>query len=89
MIVHKKQDSVNPIAVAVVGIAAASVVGAGIAVALHNEKNREKVKDVIANAKDKTLDFMEILKIKPDIGDEIHTIKKIVTKTKKAVEKNI
>lgn len=58
-----KQDetkgSVNPVVAAVTG----AVVGAGIAVAgavaLKDEKNREKVKEVLSNVKDQAMEYME------------------------------
>lgn len=59
MIVNKKQNGISPIVAAVTGV----VVGAGIAVAgavaLSDEKNREKVKEALTNAKDKTISYVE------------------------------
>lgn len=61
MTVHKKQNGISPIIAAVTGVVvgAATVAGAGIAVALSNEKNREKVKEALTNAKDKTISYVE------------------------------
>lgn len=56
---HKKHNGISPIIAAVTGV----VVGAGIAVAgavaLNDEKNREKVKEALTNAKDKTISYVE------------------------------
>lgn len=59
MIVNKKQNGISPIVAAATGV----VVGVGIAVAgaivLNDEKNREKVKEVLTNTKDKTVRYIE------------------------------
>lgn len=59
---NEKKDGFNPVVAAVTG----AVVGAGVAiagaVALRDEKNREKVKDVLTSAKDRAGDYMEDVK---------------------------
>lgn len=58
---QKKQDEgnggVNPVVAAVTG----AVVGVGVAVAMQDKKNREKVKEVLINAKDQAIGYIEDL----------------------------
>ena len=97
--IQKKQyagnGSVSPIAAAVVG----AVVGAGVAVAgaiaLKDEKNRDKVKEVLANVKDTATGYVKDVKkqvesTKSDADDVVHetkdTLKKRIAEAKKAVQ---
>ncbi|RJQ38489.1 hypothetical protein C4559_01730 [Candidatus Microgenomates bacterium] len=84
----KQDDNKNTIGSVGAGIAIAGVAVA-TTIALKDEKTRKKVKNVLVNVKDQTIDLVEILKIKPNIGEGFNTIKKITTDTKKAVEENI
>ncbi len=58
---HKKKEEmggVNSVVAAVTGV----VVGAGVAVAgvvLNDEKNRDKIKEVLTNVKDQAVGYME------------------------------
>lgn len=55
----EEKGSVNPVIAAVTG----AVLGAGVAVVgavvLGNERNRQKAKEVLTNAKDQALGYME------------------------------
>ena len=56
-----KKEEINPMVAAMTG----AVVGAGVVVAmagavvLQDQKNRKKVKEVLVNAKDKAVDYIE------------------------------
>lgn len=55
---NEGKNGINPVVAAVAG----AVVGAGIAVAgvaLADEKNREKVKEVVTKAKNQTIGYVE------------------------------
>ncbi len=79
-IAPKKQTEVHggmsPVVMAVTG----AVIGAGIAVAgvgavaLKDEKNRQKVKDVLDTAKDHAVDYIE------DVQKQVHDKKTAVEK---------
>lgn len=88
---QKGKHGLNPVAVAVTG----AVVGAGIAVAgavaLRDEKNRDKVKKILNSAKDQALDYIEDVEIhlqeakneaqgKPDEGKKKITTAEVETK---------
>ncbi len=66
----KKKDGVNP----VVAAAAGAIVGAGVAaagvVALNDERNREKVKEVLANVKEQAKGYIEDIKKKEQAEKE-------------------
>lgn len=73
----KKQDheknGVSPVTAAITG----AVVGAGIAVvgtvALSDKNNREKIKKILTNTKDKAVDYVENMqKQAKDKGKTIH-----------------
>lgn len=51
----QEKGGVNPVVAAVTG----AVVGAGVAVALKDKKNREKVKEVLTNVKNQAIGYME------------------------------
>ena len=65
----KKQDNKNRIGSVVAGVAGAAVI-AGVAVAatvaLKDEKTRKKVKKVLINVKDQTVDYVDALKTDPN-----------------------
>lgn len=72
----------------------ATITGAvltGVAIAatmvLNDEKTREKVKKLLLNVKSQAIDYVNTLKTELNVGEEIRTIKKIATDTKKVVEK--
>lgn len=79
-VAQKKQTEVhggmNPVVMAVTG----AVIGAGIAVAgvgavaLKDEKNRQKVKEALGSAKDQAVDYIE------DVQKQIHDKKVAVEK---------
>lgn len=90
---HKEElqnnGGVNPVTAAVTG----AVIGASAAVAgsiaLSNEKNRQKVKETLANMKDKTIEYLEkrsgkeaskaegaLKKVKKEISSAKHAAKK-------------
>ena len=54
---NKEKVGVNPIVAGVTGAVIGAVAGA--AVVLNDEKNREKVKDVLMNVKDQALSYIE------------------------------
>lgn len=69
---NKKHDNVNPVVAAVTG----AVIGAGVvvagAVALKDEKNRKKVKEVFKNVKHQAMEYMEDMqKHAEDKKDEV------------------
>lgn len=77
---HEKKTGVSPIAAAVTG----AVVGAGVAVvgvkAMEDEKTREKVKQVLENARDQAVQYVQNAQKKmPAQGKDIlqHAGKKI------------
>ena len=82
----KKQDNKNRIGSVVAGVAGAVVI-AGVAVAttvaLKDEKTRKKVKKVLINVKDQTVDYVDALKTDPNAIKGTHAIKKIARGTKK------
>lgn len=82
---QKKQDmgksGFNPVVAAVTG----AVVGAGVAiagaVALKDKKNREKVKEVLTEVKDKATGFME--EMQKQAQDKKDEVEKNLLKAKK------
>ena len=79
-------------------IAKRMVVGAGIAVAgaavLRNEKNRAKLKEAVANAKNRVNDYLDEVDDKVDdqeveLNQKIGEAKKTVKKATKRVKKQI
>lgn len=82
---QNKQDDgiegINPVAAALVG----AVAGAGVAIAgavvLNNEKNRDKVKEVLSNAKKQIIDYVE--DVKDQAHDKKEEIEKKLTEAKK------
>lgn len=83
----KQENTMNPMAVAVTGV----VVGAGVAIAgamaLKDEKNRKKVKDVLLNAKDQASEYIETMKsVSKDKKAEVtEKVTKVTDANKKAV----
>lgn len=66
----QKKDGVNPVVAAAAGvIVGAGVVAAGV-VALNDEKNREKVKEVLANVKEQAKGYIEDIKKKEQAEKE-------------------
>lgn len=72
----KESGGISPVVMAVTG----AVIGAGIAVAgvgavaLKDEKNRQKVKEVLDSAKDQAVDYIE------DVQKQVHDKKIAVEK---------
>lgn len=81
----KPDDNKNAIGSVVSGVAGAAVI-AGVAVAatmaLQDKKTREKVKKVLMNARDQTVDYIETLKTQSNDGEVAHVVKKIEDKIK-------
>lgn len=92
-IYQKKQDenknTINSVIAGVAGAAAIAGAAVGAAMALKDEKTREKVRKVLISVKDQAINYVETLKIEPDIQEAVRTIKKTAEETKKVVEKNI
>lgn len=77
---QKKQDDKNTIGSVVAGIAGvAAVAGVAIAatMALKDEKSREKVKNVLINAKDQAREYAEKLKTDLNTRKETHATKRL------------
>jgi gas vesicle protein len=83
----KQENTMNPLAVAVTG----AVVGAGVAIAgamaLKDEKNRKKVKDVLLNAKDQASSYIETMK--SESKDKKAEVTEKVTKVIDAKKKEV
>lgn len=73
---------INPLAAGVAG----AVVGAGAAVAavqvLKEEKNRKKIKTVLENAKDQTLEYVKNARKSGEIQKDIKKAKQVAKKAK-------
>ena len=85
---NKQNDDkggINPVVAVITG----AVIGAGVAVAgsvaLKNEKNRNKVKDVINSAKNQAVSYMDGMQNKAE--DKIIKEEKKLAESKKNVEK--
>jgi len=91
---EKKQgEGVNPLAAGVAG----AVIGAGVVVAgtavFKNKKNREKVKDILVNAKGQAIEYIEDLRNstkdkKKKVGEKLANGKKEVKKISSSVKKS-
>jgi len=82
---EEKSNGVNPVTAGVVG----AVVGAGIAiagaVALSDEENRDKVKAVLADVKEKAANYVE--EVKQNVEDTKTGIEDKVTEGKEKIVK--
>lgn len=95
---QKKPDEVkggfSPVTSAITG----AIIGAGVAVAgtmaLKDEKNREKIKEMLTNAKDQAVDFMETVQKRADdkkteIEDELVKKQKTLTDGTKSAKDSL
>lgn len=79
----KNTNSMNPIVAGIAGAVAGGVAVAS-AIAMSDKKNQKKVKDVLTNIKDQTVDYVEDMQKKAqDIKGNV-TAK--IVKMKKAVQ---
>lgn len=59
---NKENEGVNPIVAAITGAIIGATVGVIGALALKNEKNRGKVREILTNIKNQTVGYMEGMK---------------------------
>ncbi len=82
-----KRGGFSQVAAAVAGvIVGAGVVAAG-AVALKDKKNRQKVKQVLADAKDQAVEYME--EMQKDVQGKKSTVEKKLVDGQKEVKKEV
>ena len=89
-----RKKPINPVAAAVTGAIVGGVAAAG-AMALSDEKNREKIKDAFSNAKNRSMDYVanakqaavdrkeeiaeRLVEAREDAIDKAESIKNVIT----------
>jgi hypothetical protein len=86
---NKNTNMVGTVAAGMAG--AAVIAGAAVAatIALKDEKTREKIKNVLIDAKDQAIDYADTFRTKSNAKKGSNAIEKIATNIKKAVTKSI
>ncbi len=83
----EENGGINPIVAAVTGVAIGAGIAAAGVVAFKDKKNREKIKDMLTNAKDQTNEYISNMqktekkktaKVKDKLTDDKTKIKKVL-----------
>lgn len=85
---HNK-SAMGSVAAGVAGAVALAGVAVAATMVMQDEKTRGKVRNVLMNAKDKAIDYIDTFKTESNTKKGVNTIKKIVNDTKNVLEKEI
>ena len=83
----KNKHVMSTVIAGVTGAVAGVAVATGIA--LTDEKNREKAKEVMADIKDKAMDYVANVKSEPAVEKGTDMVKKVADDAKKLLKKTI